>query len=311
MKIVILDAKTLGKDIDLSVFKQFGEVEVFETTSKEKCIESIGDAKIVLTNKVVIDAKTMDACPNMGLICVTATGMNNIDLEYAKKRGIVVKNVAGYSTFSVAQTTFTLALYLIGQSSYYDNYVKSKEWSKNDIFTHLDRPVCEIKGKKWGIVGFGTIGKEVAKIAEAFGAQVVYFSTSGVNNDSNYSRVELNEMLSSCDIVSIHSPLNDKTKGLIGEKELSLMKKGALLLNLGRGSIVDEHALANAIDKQEIYAGLDVTTVEPIEQDNPLLNVKHKERLVIFPHVAWASVEARQRLVEMVANNIQSYMETM
>jgi lactate dehydrogenase-like 2-hydroxyacid dehydrogenase len=171
MKIVFLDAKTMGDDIDLSVFKQFGTFETFDTTALEQRVEHIGDAKIILTNKVMIDKEVIDACPNLGLICVTATGMNNVDLEYAKQKGVAVKNVAGYSTASVAQTTFTLALALIGQSAYYDQYVKSGGWVKSKMFTHVERPFREIKGKKWGIIGFGTIGKEVAKIASAFGAR--------------------------------------------------------------------------------------------------------------------------------------------
>jgi len=308
MKIVLLDAKTLGDDADLSLFKQFGHFEAFDTTSLDERLEHIGDAKIVLTNKVLIDKETMDACPNLGLICVTATGMNNVDLNYAKEKGITVKNVAGYSTASVTQTTFTLALYLIGQAAYYDQYVKSGGWLKSAIFTHLARPVCEIKGKKWGIIGLGTIGKEVAKVASAFGAQVVYFSTSGVNNDAVYERVSLEAMMKTCDIISIHAPLNEATKGLIGAEALGWMKNGALILNMGRGGIVDEHALAEAIDTKKIYAGLDVVAIEPMQEGNPLLHVKHTDRLAMSPHIAWASVEARRELIRLVGENIKDYL---
>ncbi len=308
MKIVLLDAKTLGSDIDLGVFKQFGYFEMFETTSTSERLQHIGDAKIVLTNKVIIDQEIMDACPNLGLICVCATGTNNIDMAYAKEKGIVVKNVAGYSTASVTQTTFTLALYLLSQMAYYDQYVKSGTWSKSPIFTHLDRPISEIKGKKWGIVGFGTIGKEVAGVASAFGAHVSYCSTSGQNTDAHYPRLSLEEMMRSCDIVSIHAPLNEKTRGLIGSQELRWMKKGAMLLNLGRGGIVDEAALAVAIDEQGIYAGLDVFAAEPIQEDNPLLRVKARDRLAMSPHIAWASVEARKELVRLVGENIKDYL---
>lgn len=308
MKIVLLDAKTLGSDADLSVFRQFGEFEAHATTGMVERIEHIGDAKIILTNKVMIDKEVMDACPNLGLICVTATGMNNVDLAYAKEKKITVKNVAGYSTASVTQTTFTLALYLIGQAAYYDQYVKSGEWVKGDIFTHIDRPVAEIKGKKWGIIGFGTIGKEVAKIASAFGAQVCYFSTSGENNDPQYGRLTLQEMMHCCDIISIHAPLNDKTKGLIGKEELSWMKKGALLLNVGRGGIVNELDLAEAIDEKGIYAGIDVVAIEPMEANNPLLHVKHQERLAMSPHIAWASIEARAELIRLVGENIKEFL---
>ena len=308
MKIVLLDAKTLGDDVDLSVFKQFGTFEAFDTTTPAQCIEHIGDAKIIVTNKVVISKEIMDACPNLGLICVAATGMNNVDLEYAKSKSITVKNVAGYSTASVAQTTFTLALYLIGQSAYYDHYVKSGEWVKSQIFTNIDRPFGEINGKTWGIIGLGAIGKEVAKIASAFGAKVIYFSASGANNNSDYEKVSLEQILSQSDILSIHAPLNDKTKGLIGEAQLHLMKKDALLLNLGRGGIVNEEALANAIDAQSIYAGLDVLAVEPMQAGHPLLHVKHPSRLCITPHIGWASKEARAELVRLVGENIKDFI---
>lgn len=308
MKIVLLDAKTLGNDADISIFKQFGEFEAFETSTMDQRIEHIGDAKIVLTNKVLIDKTVMDACPNLGLICVTATGMNNVDLAYAKEKGIVVKNVAGYSTASVAQTTFALALSVIGQIAYYDHYVKSGAWTRSDIFTHLDRPIVEIKGKRWGIIGLGSIGKEVAKIACAFGADVVYYSTSGANADANYEHVCLETLMKTCHIVSIHAPLNEKTMGLIGQRELAWMKKGSLLLNMGRGGIVDEFALSKALDTHDIFAGLDVVSVEPMAPDNPLLHVTRKDRLVITPHVAWASVEARAELIRLVSENIKDYL---
>lgn len=308
MKIVLLDAKTLGDDIDLSVFKQFGTFEAFDTTAPKQCVEHIGDAKIVLTNKVVITKEIMDACPNLGLICVTATGMNNVDLDYAKIKGVTVKNVAGYSTASVAQTTFTLALYLIGQSAYYDHYVKSGRWVESQIFTHVGRPFGEIKGKTWGIIGLGTIGKEVAKIASAFGAKVIYFSASGANNDSDYEKVSLEQIMSQSDILSIHAPFNDKTKGLIGETQLKLMKKDAMLLNLGRGGIADEEALVKAIDAKGIYAGFDVLAIEPMQADHPFLHVKYPERLFITPHIGWASKEARAELVRLVSENIKDFL---
>lgn len=309
MKIVFLDAKTMGNDIDLTLFQQFGMFEAFETTAMVERIDHIGDAKIVLTNKVIIDQEVMDACPNLGLICITATGMNNVDLEYAKQKGIVVKNVAGYSTASVAQTTFMLVLSLLGQCGYYDQYVKSGEWTKSPTYTHIDRHFWEIKGKRWGIIGLGTIGKEVAKIATAFGAQVVYFSTSGANNDTMYEKVSLEAMMRTCDIVTIHAPLNDKTKNLIAREQLNLMKQGAILVNAGRGGIVNEEDLVTVIDAKEIFVGLDVLSVEPMIEHHPLLHVKHPERLIITPHVAWASVEARAELMRLVGENIKEFIQ--
>lgn len=309
MKIVFLDAKTMGDDVSLETFKSFGEFKIFLTTSKKETIEHISDAQIVLTNKVVIDSEIMDKCPNLKLICITATGMNNVDLDYAKGKGIEVKNAAGYSTASVTQTTFTLALYLMAQTKFYDDFVKSSEWSNSGLFTNVERPYHEIKGKKWGIIGFGTIGKSVAKVADAFGANVSYYSTSGVNNDNTYTRMELKEMLESCDIISIHAPLNAQTNGLIKKEELNLMKKGAILINVGRGGIVDETDLAYAVDNNDILAGIDVTATEPVEIDNPLLHVKKKDNLAMTPHLAWASYEARVELMKIVANNIKEFLK--
>ncbi len=309
MKIVFLDAKTVGDDVSLDTFKDFGEFVTYPTTTKKQTVEHIGNAQIVLTNKVVIDSEIIDKSPQLRLICITATGMNNVDLAYAKKKGIEVKNAAGYSTASVTQTTFTLAFYLLAQSKFYDEFVSSGTWSRSGLFTNVERPYSEIKGKKWGIVGFGTIGKSVAKVADAFGANVSYYSTSGANNDSTYTRKELDEMLKECDIISIHAPLNEKTNRLIKKEQLNLMKKGAILLNLGRGGIVDEADLAYAIDNNRILAGLDVTLTEPIEEDNPLLHIEKKDNLFITPHIAWASYEARVELMKIVADNIKSFLK--
>jgi len=310
LKIAILDAKTLGSDVDLSIFNQFGDVEIYQTTKPEETLERVKDKEIVITNKVVIDKNIMDSSPNLKLICVAATGVNNIDVEYAKQKGIQVRNVAGYSTESVVQHTFAMLFYLLESLRYYDEYVKSGEYAKNDIFTHLGRPFWEIKGKTWGIIGLGTIGRRVAEVATAFGADVIYYSTSGVDRPEKYQRVSLEELLKSSDIVSIHAPLNEKTKGLIGYEQLKLMKPSAILLNLGRGGIVIEKDLAKALDEGLIAgAGLDVLEKEPINEDNPLLKVKNKEKLFITPHIAWTSVEARKTLINEIAENIKAFLE--
>lgn len=308
MKIVFLDAGTLGDDIDLSAFRAFGEFKTFDTTKTTERIAHIADAKIVLTNKVVIDQEVMDACENLELICITATGTNNVDLAYAKTKGIEVKNVAGYSTASVAQTTIMLVLDLIGKSAYYSDFVKKGGWVKASSFTHIEKPFWEIKGKRWGIIGLGTIGKEVAKIATAFGAEVTYYSTSGANNDAMYERLPLEAMLRTCDIITIHAPLNAQTKNLIDANALAMMKEGSVLVNVGRGGIVDEAALAKIIDEKEVYIGLDVLEIEPMQEHHPLLRVQHQERLIITPHVAWASVEARKKLMALVAENIRTFL---
>ncbi len=308
MKIVLLDGATLG-NVNLENLKQFGEFKSYNITNKEETIERIGDSDIVITNKVIIDKNVIDSCRNLKLICIAATGMNNVDLEYAKEKNVTVKNVAGYSTTSVAQYTFTLLLSLIGSSSYYDNYVKSKKYSISPIFTNLKREYFEIKNKTWGIIGLGNIGKEVAKIATAFGAHVVYYSTSGVNRNSDYKRVNLDELLKGCDIISIHAPLNEKTNNLIKKDELKRMKEGIIILNIGRGGIINEEDLAYAIDHFDIYAGLDVFKVEPIEKENALLHVKNPDRLIFSPHIAWASKEAREALVVMIVKNIEEFIE--
>ena len=307
MKIVVLDSDTLG-NLDLSPLEKHGEVTIYPYTRYEETIERCKDVDIVLTNKVVFDKEILDALPNLKLISILATGMNNVDLEYAKAKGVVVKNVSGYSTNSVVQTTFMLALALIGKLDYYQNYTKSGAWSRSPIFTNLERNFFEIAGKKWGIIGLGNIGSKVASVACAFGAEVVYYSTSKNPHSSEYKHLELDELLSSCDIISIHAPLNENTNNLIDREQLYSLKDGAVLLNLGRGGIVNEVALAKAIDSKNLLVGLDVTAKEPIEPDNPLLNIEKKENLIITPHIAWASQEARETLLAGTIKNIEDFL---
>jgi lactate dehydrogenase-like 2-hydroxyacid dehydrogenase len=306
-KIVILDALTLGDDIDLSIFDEFGSVTIYQTTSKEETLSHISDANIVITNKVIIDKEIMDKT-NIGLICIAATGMNNVDLEYAKEKGIEVKNVVGYSTHSVAQLTFSLALNLAQRIAYYDEYVKSGAWSDSLVFTNLSQPFNEISNKTWGIIGLGTIGKEVAKIAKAFNCNVQYYSTSGMNKDSEYKSVSLHELLETSHFISIHSPLNNDTYNLLNNTNIPLIKDGAILLNLGRGGIVNEQYIANELDKREIYFATDVVSKEPIEKDSPLLKIVNKNRVLFTPHIAWASKEARVRLINLIKDNIKQYL---
>ena len=280
-----------------------------QTTSPQETLERIEIADIVITNKVVITANMMEQTPRLKLICIAATGMNNIDLDAAKYKNIDVKNVAGYSTKSVVQHTFTMALYLLEKMAYYDHVVKSGEWENSGLFTDVSKPFYEISGKKWGIIGLGTIGKEVASIAEAFGAEVSYHSTSGENLTSAYPHKSLEFLFKDSDIISIHAPLNDNTLYLINELNLPYLKDKAILLNLGRGGIINETDLAFELDRREIYAGLDVLETEPIDLNNRLNEVKHKERLLITPHMAWTSIEARKKLLDGIVKNIQTFME--
>lgn len=308
MQIIILDALTLGKDIDLSCFDKFGEVISYDYTSKEQTIARLKDADIVITNKVIIDKNVMDNT-NLKLICISATGTNNIDLEYAKEKNIIVKNVAGYSTDSVTERTFTILFALIGQISYYDEYCKNGSWSKSPIFVNIDRAYWQIKDKNWGIIGLGNIGRNVANIAKAFGSNVYYYSTSGKNTTNDFKQVSLDEMLKTCDIITIHAPLNSQTLNLINKNELAKMKKDAVLINVGRGGIVNEEAVCEAIENEQIYAGFDVLEVEPMSKNSPFLKLTKTNRLLLTPHNAWASKEARDVLVAKVCENIENFLK--
>lgn len=309
MKIVCLDADTLGNDVDLdAVFGKFGEFVSYNMTEANQTVQRLQNADIVLTNKVLI-TRDVIAQTNLKLICVTATGVNNIDLEAAKEANIPVKNVAGYSTNSVAQQTFANILALRNSTSYYENYGKNSDgWAKSPIFVNLDRPIFELSGKKFCVVGLGTIGLEIAKIAQAFGCDVCYYSTSGNNSNSEFKRVSFKEALQ-CDIISIHAPLNENTKNLFDANALNQLKDGTMLVNSGRGGIIDEEKIAQIIDEREIYFATDVLEKEPIRADHPLLKVKNKDRLMITPHIAWASVEARKKLIELSAKNIEDFIK--
>ena len=306
MKIVFLDEYSIcGRD--LSSIKKFGDYIGYETTSPEQVLERCADAEIVISNKVVLDAAIISALPKLRLICVAATGMNNIDLNAAAEHGVEVRNAVGYSTYSVAETTLCSALSLLREVTYYDNYFKSGEYSKSERIFNFDRPTAQLRGKRWGIIGMGNIGREVARLAEAFGCEVAYYSTSGVERDEVYNKLSLNELLNSSDIISIHCPLNERTHNLIGAEELAMMKNSAILINVARGGIVDEAALAEALNNGNLRgAALDVFTSEPL-RESPLYNLKDPYRLLASPHNAWSSVEAIDRLIACIAGNIQNY----
>lgn len=309
MNIVLLDAKTLGDDLNLGSLEPLGTLTRYETTKEEETLARIMDADIVITNKVILNANTLSQTKKLKLICIAATGMNNVDLEAAKYHNIEVKNVSGYSTTSVVQHTFAMALYLLEKMAYYDAVVKENRWSESGLFTDVSQPFYEISGKRWGIIGFGRIGQDVARIATAFGAEVNYHSTSGQNLHHAYPHKSLEFLLKDCDIISIHAPLNDATYDLINEVNLPYLKEKSILLNLGRGGIINETDLAFELDRREIYAGLDVLETEPITLNNRLNEVKHKERLLITPHIAWTSKEARHKLLDGIVKNIESFLQ--
>jgi len=308
MKIVFLDKKTIGEVSNLNLVHRLGEIEMYDNTFPEEVVGRAAGMDVIITNKVVINRKIIDSLPDLKLICVAATGMNNIDIDYAKEKGIEVKNVVAYSTDSVAQTTFAMLLYLLNRHSYYDAYVKSSAYGRSDIFTHHGPGFWELAGKRFGIIGLGNIGRRVAKIAESFGMEVVFYSTTGRNNNINYKRFDLDTLLNTADIVSIHAPLTELTEDLITYEKIGMMKRCAILLNTGRGGIINEGDLVRALNDNLIAAaGLDVLTQEPISQASPLLKVMDKDKIIVTPHIAWASIEARERLIEKIAKNIEAF----
>lgn len=310
MKIVFLDRKTIGEDIDLSAFNEFGEVVIYDYSTVEEAAERTVDADIIILNKVPVNEQTIKNAKNLKLVCVTATGTNNLDKEYLAKRGIAWRNVAGYSTEAVAQHTFSLVFYLMEHLSYYDNYVKRERYVNDKMFTHFEMHFNEIAGKTWGIIGLGAIGQRVAEIATCFGANVIYYSTSGKNHSDIYTEVDLDTLLSTSDIVSIHAPLDENTLHLMDATAFTKMKNTAILINVGRGSIIVEKDLADALNSNKIAAaGIDVLDVEPMADTNPLKDIKDSNKLIITPHIAWAAVEARERLMQIIYSQIKEYLD--
>ena len=309
MKLVFLDTKTIGEDIDLSAYDALGEVVKYGFSTLEEIPERVKDADVLIVNKIAINEQTIGNAKNLKLVCVTATGTTNLDKEYLKKRGIAWRNVAGYSTESVTQHTFALLFYLLEKIRYYDDYVKDEKYINDTVFTHFAEHFNEVNGKTWGIIGLGTIGRRVADIAKAFGARVIYYSASGSPAQEGYEQVDFETLLTTSDIVSVHAPLNEYTKDLMDREAFAKMKKTAIFLNLGRGPIVVEQDLYEALETGEIAAaGLDVLCEEPMSETNPLAKIKDSKKLIITPHIAWASVEARNRLMQIIVEQIREFL---
>lgn len=309
MNIVVLDRMALGDDIDMSVFEKLGKVTIYEQTAPDDVIDRLKDADALLTNKVVIGKNEMDMLPNLKYIGINATGTNNIDLEYAAKKNIAVTNVKSYSTDSVVQHTFALLFYVYEKLRHYDDFVKQGKYCDYGCFTYFGERFAQLSGKTWGIIGLGEIGRKVAGIARAFGCHVIYYSTSGRNNNPDYERVDFYELLGRSDIVSIHAPLNANTQNLMNKEAFRKMKQEAVLINVGRGPIVNEADLLWALNENKIAAaGLDVISVEPMRKDNPLYGYNDSRRLIITPHIAWATNEARQRLVDEAYLNLEAFI---
>lgn len=310
MKIAVLERNSVGTDIDVTCFEDFGEVTYYRNTVAADAAEKVKDVDIIIANKAPMNEETLKDAPNVKLICEFATGFDNIDLEYCKKRRIKVANVKDYSTAAVAQHTFALALYLLEQLPHYDTYVKDGSYGAQDRFSNFDLPFTELAGKTWGIIGMGNIGRMVAKIATAFGCKVIFHSVTGKSTCTEYEQVSKDELLAQSDILSLHCPLSDLTRNFIDKEALSKMKKTALLINVARGPVVNSADLYDALESGEIAAaGLDVLEKEPIAANNPLGKIRDSNKLIITPHMAWASVEARERLVNEVYKNIEAFLK--
>lgn len=310
MKIVILEANSLGVDVDLKAFEKLGDVVIYGQSNATDTPEKVKDADIIVVNKVPMNEQTLGRAEKLKMIAITATGYNIVDKVYTDSRNIAVANVSGYSTESVAQHTFALALYLVNQLSYYDDYVKSGEYVKSDIFSHFDKKIFELSGKTWGIVGLGAIGRKVAQIAEVFGCKVIYYSTSGKNHNTDYRGVDLDTLLAESDIISLHAPLSATTENFMNLEKFQKMKPTAILINVARGPIVNERDLVTALNKGMIAgAGLDVISVEPMQADNPLLEIQDSTKLIVTPHIAWATGEARQRVADETYLNIEAFLK--
>lgn len=309
MKLVFLDAKSIGEDIDLSGFDRFGEVVKYGFSAPDEVGKRVEDADVIILNKVPINRETIGTAKKVRLVCVTATGTDNLDKEYLKERGIAWRNVAGYSTETVAQHTFALLFYLAEKLRYYDDYVKSERYVSDVLFTHFENVFHDINGKTWGIIGMGAIGQRVAELARLFGCRVIYYSTSGKNSQEGYERVDFDALLAQSDIVSVHAPLNENTRGLMDKAAFARMKPEAIFLNLGRGPIVVEADLADALENGVIAgAGLDVLSKEPMSADNPLKRIKDSNKLIITPHIGWASKEARVRLMKIIEGQVEEFV---
>ena len=311
MKIVVLERNSVGPDISVDVFNELGDVTTYpNTVTVEEVRERTADADIVVANKSPMNEASLSNSGNIKLVCEFATGYDNCDLTYLKSRGIPVCNVVGYSTDMVAQHTFTLALAVSQNLAHYDDYVKSGTYSAQDRFSNFDIPFYELSGKTWGIVGMGNIGRKVAQIATAFGCKVIFTSVTGKSTVKEYEMVSKDELLERSDFLSLHCPLSDITLNYIDADALKKMKPSAYLINVARGKVVNNSDLYEALESGEIAgAGLDVLEEEPLKLTNPLSKIKDSGKLIITPHLAWGSVEARTRCVMGVYDNIKAFLD--
>ena len=310
MRIVILERNSVGTDVSVDSISKYGEITVYRNTTAEDVAERVKEADIIIANKAPLNETTLKNAQKVKLICEFAPGYDNVDLNYCKSRGIKVANVVNYSTDAVAQHTFAMCLYILEKLRHYDEYVKSGEYAAQDRFSNFDLPYTELAGKTWGIIGMGNIGKKVAEIAKAFGCRVIFYSVTGRSSCTEYERVDFDTLLKESDFLSLHCPLSDITRNLINLDALKKMKKTAILLNVARGPVVNDEDLYTALTENYILgAGLDVTGTEPMKDSNPLSRIKDSNRLIITPHMAWASIEARTRCVSETCKNIEAFLK--
>lgn len=310
MKIIVLERNSVGQDVPMDAIGKLGEMTVYPNTTAADVKEKVKDAEIIVANKAPLNEETLKDAGQVKLICEFATGYDNVDLAYCKKRGIKVANVVNYSTDAVAQHTFALCFYVLEKLRHYDEYVKSGAYAAQDRFSNFDLPFTELAGKTWGTIGMGNIGKKVAKIAQAFGCRVIFYSASGNSTCTDYERVSFDTLLRESDFLSLHCPLSDKTRSLIDLNALKKMKKSAILINVARGPVVKDEDLYTALTQEYIAgAGLDVTGTEPMKDSNPLSKIMDSNKLIITPHLAWASNEARNRCVSETCKNIEAFLK--
>lgn len=305
MKIAVNVSTLSNDDLDFSIFKDLGDVRLFGDISREELYALCADVEALIVNKLEVDEQLLIKCPKIKYVGTFATGYNVVDIDACRKHGVTVCNVPDYSTHAVCQHTFALLLSMLGKINDYSSSVKNGDWIKSKTFCYFPYATSELYGKKFGVFGYGNIGKHVASVASAFGAEVV-ISTRTTPENCPYKVVTLEEMLKTCDIVSLHCPLTEKTAKMIDERALSLMKKTAVLVNTARGGLVDENALAQALNNGQIAgACLDTVASEPMRADNPLFAAKN---CIITPHVAWVARETRERLIGIAVGNLKAYM---
>ncbi len=307
MQIVILDANTLGDDMDFSMFDKLGKVKIYSSTSSAQLEERIKDASVIVVNKIRLNESNLALADKLKLICVTATGYDNIDINYCWRNEIAVCNVCGYSTASVSQITVSMVLSLMTHLSEFNDYVKDGSYTEGGVQNHLKPYFNELAGKTWGIIGYGNIGSQVGRVASAMGALLLINPHKRLKEYGNM--VDLDELCRRSDIISVHVPLTAETKNMIDEKRINMMKDGVVFINVSRGAVADEEALVSGVESGKIGGlGIDVYSSEPMTSDSPYNRILHRKNVILTPHMAWGAYEARRRCMNEVYKNIETFI---